>query len=96
MKVDQALIDRLAHLARLEFSANEKKEIQSDLQQMLNMVDKLGELDLEGVEPLVYISKEINVFREDIPGTPFDKSAILKQAPNANDDFFLVPKVLNK
>jgi len=96
MKVDEALIDRLAHLARLEFKPVEKKEIQSDLQQILNMVDKLGELDLDGVEPLVYITDEINVLREDVVGEPFNKSDILNQAPQANQDFFRVPKVLNK
>jgi len=96
MKVDDALINKLSHLARLEFNDAEKKEIAKDLQQILNLVDKLEELDLEGVEPLVYISDNTNILREDLPKKDIDKSMVLKQAPKANSDFFRVPKVIEK
>ncbi|MBX2844869.1 MAG: Asp-tRNA(Asn)/Glu-tRNA(Gln) amidotransferase subunit GatC [Saprospiraceae bacterium] len=96
MKVDNALIDKLAHLARLTFSETEKQEIQQDLQQMLHLVDKLGELDVEGVEPLVYVNEQNNVLREDVNRPSFDEQSILQQAPNANDQFFRVPKVIDK
>ena len=61
MEVNDALIDKLAHLARLKFNEAEKQEIKNDLQRMIVFVEKLNELDLENVEPLLYMSGEINV-----------------------------------
>jgi len=65
MKVDTALIDNLAHLARLEFNDEEKAELQKDLQSMIAFVEKLNEVDTTGVKPLLHMSSEINVLRND-------------------------------
>jgi len=65
MEVNDALVDKLAHLARLKFDASEKEEIKKDLQKMIAFVEKLNELDTTGVEPLLHMSDEINVLRQD-------------------------------
>ena len=65
MEVNEALIDKLAKLARLEFNPEEKIAIRDDLQRMIGFVEKLNELDLSGVEPLLHIGTEVNVLRED-------------------------------
>jgi len=94
MEVNDAMIDKLAHLARLEFNETEKQEIKTDLQRMIVFVEKLNELDLEGVEPLLHMSEEINVLREDEVKGSVDRSEALKNAPSHDDQFFKVPKVI--
>ncbi|MGZ8517867.1 MAG: Asp-tRNA(Asn)/Glu-tRNA(Gln) amidotransferase subunit GatC, partial [Chitinophagaceae bacterium] len=59
MEVNDALVDKLAHLARLKFNDTEMQEIKSDLQRMIIFVEKLNELDLEGVEPMLHMSDEV-------------------------------------
>ena len=59
------MVEKLAHLARLQFQESEKQEIKNDLQRMIVFVEKLKELNLEGVEPLLHMSDEVNVLRED-------------------------------
>lgn len=94
MEVNDALVDKLAHLARLSFNDEEKEEIRNDLQKMIAFVDKLNELDLEEVEPLVHMSEEKNIFRKDeIEGMVSQEDA-LKNAAGHDDQFFKVPKVI--
>lgn len=96
MEVNDALVDKLAHLSKLTFTEQEKKDISKDLQNMIGFVDKLNELDLKEVEPLMHMSEEINVLREDeIKGSATRKDA-LKNAPETDGQFFLVPKVIKK
>ena len=80
----------------LEFDAAEKEEIKTDLQKMIGFIDKLKELDTTGVEPLLHITGEVNVLRDDIPANMISKEEALKNAPLHNKDFFLVPKVIKK
>ncbi len=94
MKVDDALIDNLAHLARLEFSADEKAGLRNDLQSMIVFVEKLNELNTEGVKPLQHMSNAVNVFREDEVKGSATRQEALQNAPVADDAFFKVPKVI--
>ena len=94
MEVNDAMIDKLAHLARLKFSNEEKQEIKTDLQRMIVFVEKLNELDLEKVEPLLHMSGEINVLREDEVKGSVSRSEALKNAPLHDEQFFKVPKVI--
>lgn len=96
MKVTNELIDQLAHLARLEFSSNEKEELKTDLERMISFVEKLNEVDTEGVEPLLHMSDEINVLREDVVKGSVSREEALKNAPVKDDRFFLVPTVIKK
>jgi len=94
MEVNDALIDKLAHLARLKFNDAEKQEIKNDLQRMIVFVEKLNELDLENVEPLLHMSSEINVLREDEIKGSITRSEAMRNAPLHDDQFFKVPKVI--
>jgi aspartyl-tRNA(Asn)/glutamyl-tRNA(Gln) amidotransferase subunit C len=94
MEVNDAMIDKLAHLARLKFNEAEKQEIKTDLQRMIAFVEKMNELDLENVEPLLHMSDEINVLREDIVEGSVSRAEALKNAPVHDEQFFKVPKVI--
>lgn len=96
MEVNDELIDNLSNLARLEFSAAEKEEIRKDLQRMILFVEQLGELDTAGVEPLLHMSPETNILREDIPGGSVSRGTALANAPDTDGTYFKVPKVIRK
>ncbi len=96
MEVNDQLVDKLAHLSRLEFSDTEKGAIKNDLQRMIGFVEKLNELDLQGVEPLLHMSEEVNVLREDETGGSVSRTEALKNAPLHDEQFFKVPKVIKK
>jgi aspartyl-tRNA(Asn)/glutamyl-tRNA(Gln) amidotransferase subunit C len=96
MEVNDALIDNLANLARLEFNAAEKEGIKNDLQRMIQFVEKLSELDTTGVEPLMHMSPEINVLRDDIPHGSISREQALAAAPATDGRYFEVPKVIRK
>ena len=96
MKVDKELIDKLAGLAKLEFTIEECAAIEQNLSSMLEFVDKLTELDVTGVEPLVYVNPDTNVMRPDDPRMEITKVEALQNAPLADSDYFKVPKVIRK
>lgn len=96
MEVDKALIERLAGLAKLKLSEDEVAEFQKDLGQILSFVEELKEVDLEGEEPLEYITANKNILRADVARLELDKEAALKNAPLHDSDYFKVPKVLKK
>ncbi len=94
MTPDLATIRRLAELAKLEFDEKQQQEIAKDLGRMLDFVDKLKELDTKGVEPLIYMSDEVNVLRDDEAKTEITRDEALSNAPKRDSDYFKVPKVL--
>lgn len=94
MEVNDALMDKLAHLSRLRFNDAEKTAIKNDLQRMISFVEKLDELNLEGVEPLLHMSGEVNVLRKDEVKGSVSREEVLKNAPLHDEQFFKVPKVL--
>jgi aspartyl-tRNA(Asn)/glutamyl-tRNA(Gln) amidotransferase subunit C len=96
MKVTDQLIDKLAMLSRLKFDEKEKQEIRQDLQQMIGFVEKLNELNLKDTEPLLFMSTETNVFREDEIQGSVSREQALKNAPLHDEQFFKVPKVIRK
>ena len=96
MNVNDALIDKLANLARLEFNPQEKEDIKKDLQQMIGFIDKLNELDTTGVEPLLHMSDNINILREDEVTGMISREDAFKNAPAHNEQFFKVPKVIKR
>ena len=96
MEVNDAMVDKLAHLARLQFNEKEKQEIRNDLQRMIAFVEKLNELDLENVEPLLHMSDEINVLRDDEIEGSVSREEAFKNAPSHDDQFFKVPATIIK
>ena len=96
MEVNDALVDKLAHLARLKFEAGEKEEIKNDLQKMISFVEKLNELDTEGIAPLTHMTDEVTILREDEIRGSISTEEALKNAPLHDEKFFKVPKVIRK
>ena len=96
MQVDDALIDKLSKLAMLQFNDEERAEIKSDLEKMIGFVDKLKELDTTGVEPLLHMSSNTDILRQDIPGNMINREEALQNAPVHNEQYFKVPKVIKK
>lgn len=96
MDVNDALIEKLAHLSRLEFGEEEKKEIKNDLEKMIGFIDKLNELDTTGVEPLLHMSENVNILRKDEVSGEISKEEVFRNAPLHDDNFFKVPKVIKK
>jgi aspartyl-tRNA(Asn)/glutamyl-tRNA(Gln) amidotransferase subunit C len=96
MEIDDKTIERIAELAKLEFDAESKEEIREDMNKILDFVNKLNELDTDNVEPLVYMTKETNVLREDDAKDTVKQDEALKNAPKKDSDYFKVPKVLDK
>ncbi len=96
MQVNDALVDKLATLAHLEFNDGEREAIKGDLQKMIGFIDKLGELDTTGVEPLMHMSDAVNVLRDDVPGDMLNRQQALHNAPHHDAQYFQVPKVIKK
>ena len=95
MKIDKKLISRLEHLARLELSDEENERLIGDLNEILQMVEKLQELDTENVDPLIYINEAVNVWREDQVKNQVPRQEALKNAPDQDGTYFKVAKVID-
>ncbi len=96
MKIDLDTIEKVAHLARLEVKDEDKQGLLDDMNNILNFMDKLNEVDTEGVEPLVYMTEEVNVVRKDEVKQVISRTEALKNAPKQDGQFFRVAKVINK
>ena len=96
MEVNDELVEKLAHLARLKFDDADKVGIKNDLQKMIQFVEKLNELDTTGVEPLLHMSDNVNVLREDEIKGSISREDGLKNAAMHDNRFFKVPKVIKK
>ena len=96
MKINDDLVQHIAHLARLEFKGEELRQIKGDMQKIIAFMDKLSELNTEEVEPLIFMSDEVNVLREDRSERMVTSEQALKNAPKKDSDYFRIPKVLEK
>ena len=96
MEVNNKLIQDLSRLAKLKFDASSSKKMKGDLEKMIGFVDKLSEIDIEGIEPLIYLSEEENVLRVDEISNEVSQKNALKNAPEKDSDYFKVPTVLKK
>jgi aspartyl-tRNA(Asn)/glutamyl-tRNA(Gln) amidotransferase subunit C len=96
MEVNDALVEKLANLARLNFDETEKQAIKKDLQNMIQFADKLNELDTTGVEPLLHVSEQVNILRADEVKGSVSREEALKNASVHDEQFFKVPKVIKK
>jgi aspartyl-tRNA(Asn)/glutamyl-tRNA(Gln) amidotransferase subunit C len=96
MPVTRKEVEYIAQLARLRFKDEELENFTSQLNEILNYVDKLNELDTENVEPLSHPVEEFNKFRDDELKPSIEREEALKNAPDRTDEFFKVPKVINK
>lgn len=96
MEVNEALVEKLAHLSKLSFEAGEKEKIKDGLQKMVSFIEKLREVDTKNVQPLLHITPSVSVLRKDVVDKGIDRVEALKNAANHTEQFFLVPKVIKK
>ena len=89
------MIEYVSILAKLELKGDEKERARRDMEKMLDYVDKLGELDTDGIDPLVQVINTENVFREDMVTNSDDRDNILANAPEKEQGQFKVPKTFN-
>jgi aspartyl-tRNA(Asn)/glutamyl-tRNA(Gln) amidotransferase subunit C len=94
MNIDSETVDKIAHLARLELAEDEKQEMIGDMNKILDFMAKLNEIDTSGIEPLIYLSNEVNVFRDDVVKQEITTEEGLENAPKHDDKYFLVAKVI--
>ncbi len=90
--IDDATIEYVGILAKLELSEDEKEQAKKDMSSMLDYIDKLGELDTTGIEPMSHVFPVENVFREDVVTNGDESEKTLKNAPEEKDNMFVVPK----
>ena len=96
MTIDKETVEKVAHLARLELGEDEKEKMIADMNKILGFMDKLNEIDTSGIEPLVYMTNEINTVREDVVKQDITHDEALLNAPKHDQDYFLVAKVIEK
>jgi len=96
MIIDKETVEKVAHLARLELAEDEKEAMIKDMSKILDFMAKLNEMDTSGIEPLVYMTGEVNNLREDVVKQDITTEEALKNAPKHTDDYFLVAKVIEK
>lgn len=94
MKIDKETLQKIAHLARLDFEEKAEAEMIQSMTEILDWVEKLNEIDTENVAPLIHMSREVNVLREDKLKSHLSHEAALKNAPKKDSDYFRVPKVM--
>ncbi|HAL82678.1 MAG TPA: Asp-tRNA(Asn)/Glu-tRNA(Gln) amidotransferase GatCAB subunit C [Mucilaginibacter sp.] len=95
MTIDEETVDKIAHLARLELTGTEKQDMIKDMNKILGFMDKLNEVNTTGIEPLVYMTNGVNAFREDVVKQEITHEEALLNAPKHDDNYFLVPKVID-
>jgi aspartyl-tRNA(Asn)/glutamyl-tRNA(Gln) amidotransferase subunit C len=96
VEVTEALILKLETLARLELTESERHEIKQDLEAILEMVEKLEEVETDGIEPLTHLNSGPQVLRSDMVGNQLTEEEALRNAPDKQPPYFRVPKVISR
>ncbi len=94
MSIDQKIVAKIAHLARLKIPDEEQKQVAGQLNKILDWVAQLDEVDVNGIEPLANVNDEALRRRDDIVTDGGRAADILANAPARTADFFTVPKVI--
>ena len=94
MSVDLATVKRVAHLARIAVPEADLRKLQGELNAILGFVEQLDEVDVDGVEPMTSVTPMAMKQREDVVADGEIADAIVANAPASEDDYFMVPKVI--
>ena len=94
MFVDAETVRRIAHLARIAVADSEVENLRAELNAMLAFVEQLQEVDVAGIEPMTSVTPMAMKKRHDVVTAGDDAEAVLKNAPQSADNFYLVPKVV--
>jgi aspartyl-tRNA(Asn)/glutamyl-tRNA(Gln) amidotransferase subunit C len=89
--IEREQVLHVARLARLRLADDEVERMASELSTILDHIEKIGELDLDGVEPTDHVVELENVLRPDEPRPSLPRERMLEQAPDATDEGFRVP-----
>lgn len=95
MSISDDEIDHLADLARLDLGEEKKDELEDDLNEILDLAEKIQELDTDDVEPTNHVLPLNDVTREDEVRDGTDPQDVLEEAPESSDGYFVVPKVID-
>ena len=93
-KITRAEVEHVARLARLELSEDEKGQMTAQLDAILGYIDKLNALDTVGVEPTTTVIPMVSAMREDVVRPSLDREEALANAPDREDVFFRVPRII--
>lgn len=96
MKIDQQTVYKVADLARIEIKDNEVDALTVEMNKILTFMEKLNELDTDAVNPLIYMNEQTNVWRADIAKNEIYTADGLKNSAVHNENFFFVPKIIEK
>ena len=94
MSVSKEDVHYMAHLARLNLKEDEAEGLKEDMNKILGYMETLNELDTTGVEPLNHVVEQPAILRKDVAKDPISHEDALKNAPDADSDYFRVPRVI--
>ena len=94
MDIDKKTVSDIAHLARLELNEKQTNEMASEMSKILGWMEMLGDVNTDNIEPLIHLSEEVNVLREDVIKNELEHERALKNAPKKDSNYFRVPKVI--
>ena len=96
IKITDKLIADLSSLAKLKFDKASAQTIKSELKLILGFVDTISRINVDKIEPLIYLNEELNILRNDTVKNEVLQKDALKNAPQKDSDYFKVPTVLKK
>lgn len=96
MEITDELLDHLSEMAKLSFVGEERTLMKAKLEKMTLFMEQLNEVDTKGVEPLIFMTDEVNVLRDDVPMETITHEEALKNAPKKDSDYIRIPKVIDK
>ena len=94
MSIDAATVRRIAHLARVAVADDEVEHLRGEINSILSFVEQLSEVNVEGVEPMTSVTPKVMKKLADVVTDGNNADAVLRNAPAAENNYFLVPKVV--
>ncbi len=94
MSLSKEEVKKVANLARLEITPEEESSFATQLSSILDYFEQIGELNTDNVEPMTRAIEVYNITREDKQVSNLDRENILNSAPEREEDFFRVPKIM--
>ncbi|MBX9845979.1 MAG: Asp-tRNA(Asn)/Glu-tRNA(Gln) amidotransferase subunit GatC [Xanthobacteraceae bacterium] len=94
MSIDAATVRRIAHLARVAVADDEVEHLRGEINSILSFVEQLSEVKVEGVEPMTSVTPMVMKQRADVVTDGNNADAVLRNAPAVENNYFLVPKVV--
>lgn len=94
MSIDAATVRRIAHLARIAVKDGEVEPLRGEINSILGFIEQLKEVNIDGVEPMTSVTPMQLPMREDIVTDGGNAAKVLANAPQSEEGFFLVPKVM--